>query len=162
VGSAQNWDIGLQLSGAHLHKIDEAPIGIGVRFGRSVTRLVVVDAEVTHAPENNSGNFGETTALFGVRLGRRFGRFGMFAKAGTGATHFGGDYFRLRLDRKNFLTADLGGVLEYYPSTRTFVRIDAGDLIIYYGGARFFNGPNPDALGTVHNFQPGFGIGLRF
>jgi hypothetical protein len=57
---------------------------------------------------------------------------------------------------------DVGGVLEYYPSPHTFMRIDAGDTIIYFGSARLFNRVNPDALGTIHNFQPGVGFGFRF
>ena len=159
---AQTSEIGLQLTGVHLHKIDEAPIGIGVRFDYNMARPFAIDAEVTHAPQNSSGNFGETTMLLGVRVGRRFGRIGVFGLGRAGVTHFGGEYFRLRLDRKNFFTTDLGGVLEYYPSVRTFIRIDAGDTVIYYGSARLFNRENPDPLGTVHNFQPGFGIGIRF
>jgi hypothetical protein len=145
-----------------LHKIDEAPFGIGARFDYNMGRLFSIDAEITHAPQNDSGNFGETTMLLGARLGWRFRRIGIFGQGRAGISHFGGEYFRLRLDRKNFLTANLGGVLEYYPSARTFVRIDVADTVIYYGPARLFNRPNPDPLGTVHNFQPGFGIGVRF
>jgi len=160
--SPQTYEIGLQVSGLHLHKIDETPVGLGVRFHYNLTRILAADAELTHYPENPSGNFGETAALAGFRGGKRFGRVGIFAKLRPGEMHFGGEFFSLRLDTKTHFMLDIGGVVEYYPSKRTFIRIDAGDAVIYYGSARFFNRPNPDALGTVHNFQPALGFGFRF
>lgn len=159
---AQKYEVGLQLTGLHLHKIDEAPFGIGARFHYNLLPVVAADVELTHYPENPSGNFGETGALFGFRLGRHFDPFGVFVKARAGVIHFGGDYFTLRLDQRTLPIVDIGAVIEYYPTPHTFLRIDAGDSVIYYGSARLFNRPNPDALGTVHNFQPGFGFGLRF
>jgi hypothetical protein len=124
--------------------------------------LIATDLELTYYPENPSGNFGETAALFGVRAGRQFDRIGLFVKGRPGLMHFGGGYFDLRLDRKTFFIVDVGGVVEFYPTPRTFLRIDAGDTVIYFGSARLFNRLNPDPLGTVHNFQPGFGFGFRF
>ena len=53
----------------------------------------------------------------------------------------------------NYVATDIGGVVEYYPSSHTTIRIDAGDTILFYGGT---------ALGTVHNFQPGIGFSYRF
>jgi len=159
---AQTYEIGLQLTGVHLHKIDEAPFGIGGRFHYNATNLLAADIEVAHYPENPSGNFGETTTLAGIRAGNRFGRFGVFAKSRAGVMHFGGEYFTSRLTVKNQFIVDLGGIIEYYPTRRSFIRIDAGDTVIYYGGSRLFNRPNPDPLGTVHNFQSGLGVGLRF
>ena len=160
--SAQKYELGVQFSGMHLHKIDEAALGIGARFHYNATRFVATDVEWMHYPENSSGNFGETAALIGIQTGKRFGCIGIFGKARPGVIHFGGGYFDMRLDHKTHFVLDTGGVLEYYPNRRTFVRIDIADLVIYYGSARLFNRVNPDALGTVHNFQPGFGFGLRF
>jgi len=159
---AQTYEIGLQLTGVHLHKIDEGPFGIGARFHYNATSLIAADTEITHYPENPSGNFGETTALAGIRAGSRFARFGIFAKGRAGVMHFGGEYFTSRLTEKNQFMLDLGGIIEYYPTRHSFIRIDAGDTVIYYGGARLFNRPNPDPLGTVHNFQSGLGVGFRF
>jgi hypothetical protein len=159
---AQKNQIGIQVSGMHLHKIDEAPIGVGARYNYNFLPLLATDFEVSHYPENSSGNFGETTALFGIRAGVRIDRVGVFLKARPGVIHFGGEYFVQRLDQRTHPIFDLGGVVEYYPAAHIFLRIDAGDAVIYYGNARLFNRPNPDALGTVHNFQPGFGVGVRF
>ena len=113
-------------------------------------------------PENPSGNFGESTVLIGCRLGKHFDHFGMFGDVRPGAIHFGGAYFEQRLDQKTHPMMDVGGILEYYPSRRTVLRIELNDAIIFYGPARLFNRPNPDSLGTVHNLQPGFGFGFRF
>ena len=146
----------------HLHKIDEAPLSIGVRFHYNFSPMLAADTEFNHAPQNPSGNFGETSALFGIRAGKRLERFGLFVKARPGLIHFGGEYFQQRLDQKTHFMFDYGGILEYYPRSHMFVRIDAADAVIYYGSARLFNRQNPDALGTVHNFQPGFGLGIRF
>ena len=70
--------------------------------------------------------------------------------------------YTARLDQKTNSIFDTGGVVEYYPAQHTFFSIDIGDTVIYYGSARFFNRPNPDAVGTVHNFQSGFGFGIRW
>jgi hypothetical protein len=160
--AAQKYEVGVQFSGMHLHKIDEAPVGVGVRFGYVVTPILTADAELTHCPENSSGNFGETFALAGGRIGKSFERVGIFGKLRGGVIHFGGDYFTQRLDRTTRSMLDAGGVFEYYPNRRIILRIDLSSAVIYYGDARLFNRPDPDALGTVHNFLPGFGVAVRF
>src|ERR1041385_9061835 len=160
--AAQKYETGIQITGLHLHKIDEAPFGIGGRFHYNVTPLVAADLELTHYPENSSGNFGETAALFGIRAGRRFDRIGIFGKGRPGVMHFGGDYFKLRLDQRTHFIMDFGGIVEYYLSKRAFVRLEAGDTTIYYGAAKLFNRINPDALGTVHNFQPEMSVVFIF
>lgn len=152
---AQSFEAAAQFTGVHLHKIDEAPLGIGARIHYTFLPHFAADLELTKYPRN-------TAALFGVRAGKRFRRVGIFLKARAGVIHFGGGYFEQRLDHRTRQVADIGGVIEFYPSARTFLRIDEGDTIIYYGAARLYNRPNPDALGTVHNYQPGFGIGFRF
>ena len=153
-------ELGIQLTGVHLHKLDEAPFGIGARFFLNFTRYAALDFELTHYPANPSGKFGETSGMAGAKSGWRGNRIGIFAKARGGFWHFGGSFFDLRLNRKTIPAADLGGVLEYYPSQRTAVRIDLGDTILFYGEQSLlgFTG----RLGTVHNFQPGFGFSFRF
>jgi Outer membrane protein beta-barrel domain len=159
---AQRYEAGIQLTGVHLHKIDEGLFGIGARFHYNLTSVLAGDLELTHYPENSAGNFGESTILVGLRAGKHFNRFGAFIKGRPGWIHFGGDYFSSRLDHKTHFIVDLGGMLEYYPTLHTFVRLEGGDTVIYYGEAKLFNRPSPDALGTVHNFQSGAGFGFRF
>ena len=159
---AQSYQLGAQFSGMHLHKIDEAPFGIGLRFNSKLFRFVGTDAELTHYPTNPSGNFGETSALVGIRAGKSLGAAGVFGNVRPGVIHFGGAYFVERMDQRTHPMLSVGGTLEYYPNRRTFLRIEIADAVIYYGSTRLFNRLNPDALGTVHNFQPGFGFGFRF
>ena len=130
------FELGVDVTGTHLHKIDEAPVGAGARFFFNFARGIALDTEVTRYP-------GKTSALFGTKTGIRLDRYGVFGKSRFGLWHFTQSYF----------AADLGGVLEYYPSSHTALRIDIGDTVIFYGGAR---------LGTVHNFQPGIGFSYRF
>jgi len=129
-------ELGAGVTGTHLHKIDEAPAGISGRVLLNFNAGAALDAEVTRYP-------GKTSTLVGFKGGARLDRFGIFGKARAGMWHFNRTYF----------ATDTGGVLEYYPSPHTTIRIDAGDTILFYGGT---------ALGTVHNFQPGIGFSYRF
>src|SRR5712691_4610085 len=85
-------ELGIQLTGVHLHKLDEAPFGIGARFFLNFTRSAALDSEFTHYPENPSGNFGETAAMAGLKIGWRGDRIGIFAKTRGGVWHFGGRF----------------------------------------------------------------------
>src|SRR5262245_14332323 len=129
-------EVGAGVTGTHLHKIDEAPVGIYGRVFLNFSRNHALDTEVTRYP-------GKTSVLTGIKSGKKFDRFGVFGKARIGLWHFD----------QTFFATDLGGVLEYYPSRQTAIRIDLGDTILFYGGS---------ALGTVHNFQPGLGFSYRF
>ena len=155
---AQKYEAELRVSGMHLHKIDQAPLNIGGRFRYSFAPSIAADAELSQAP----GSAGDTLALFGVRLLHGLHRAGVFVDGRSGIIHFTGGYFQTRLNVRTHTIAELGGGFEYYPARRLAIRIEANDAVIYYGNARFFNRPNPDALGTVHNFQPSIGIGVRF
>ena len=129
-------EIGIGVTGTHLHKIDEAPLGVYGRFFLDFNRNIALDTEATKYS-------GKTSLLAGLKAGKRFDWFGVFGKARAGTWHFHRAYF----------AADIGGVLEYYPSRHIRVRMDIGDTILFYGGT---------ALGTVHNFQPGIGFGYAF
>ncbi len=70
-------------------------------------------------------------------------------------------------------SADLGAVLEFYPTKRLVTRFEAGDTLIHYG-SRQTNLPSIDGAGnlifipfstdseTRHNFQFSAGVGWRF
>src|SRR4249919_3656416 len=100
-------ELGIQLTGVHLHKLDEAPFGIGLRLFLNCTRYAAIDSEFTHYPANPSGNFGESSVMTGVKGGWRGDRMGIFAKGRAGLWHFGGNFFDLRLNRKTIPAADL-------------------------------------------------------
>src|SRR5256714_15110446 len=89
-------------------------------------------------------------AQFGVKGGKRWQKFGIFAKARPGFVSFDNTIKITRElfapfpgatprlfniftpERKTHLSADVGGVLEFYPSRRMLVRFDIGDTIIRY------------------------------
>ena len=96
-------------------------------------------------------------------IGRRYG--GIFAKVRPGFIHFPQDSAAAGrgLIQRNYFALDLGIVAERYWSNHIYARFDAGDTIISYGGERYvdpFGGTT--RLGTTHNFQFSFGVGLHF
>jgi hypothetical protein len=144
--------------------VAEKPLGIGVRFAYNFTRNLAIDGEIVHFPENPSNNFGQTIVLAGLKAGLRTEKFGAFAKARPGVAHFGGEAFRARNNTQSRIAFDVGGVLEFYPSSRVIIRVDVGDTIIPFGDD-VINRPVPPFVfrpGTTHNFQTSFGIGYRF
>jgi hypothetical protein len=121
---------------------------------------------------------------FGPKVGRRFRHFGLFAKARPGFVTFSRVLHQTGTEtfdnggrsivfptfedrRRTYFSADLGGVLELYPSSRLVTRFDFGDTLIHYGARSLrgviTNASPPDIpASTNHNFQFTAGIGLRF
>ena len=132
----------------------------------------------------------KTQALFGVKAGKRFEKFGVFAKARPGFVRYEkGDYrfgtggcptvfppplgcFR-PVARTNF-AVDLGGVVELYPSKRTIIRFDGGDTIVRLPARNVAESQSnasspvfnlvvlPESRQTTHNIQASVGFGFRF
>lgn len=123
---------------------DETKGGIGGRVTYNFNRSIAAEAEINFFPQRvlifeALGN--SIQAQFGVKLGKRFEKFGVFGKVRPGFINAGdapifepgsqGSFFpNLRFERKSFFTTDFGGVLELYPSKRMVVRFDAGDTVI--------------------------------
>jgi hypothetical protein len=118
-------------------------------------------------------------AFSGLKIGRRWEKFGIFAKARPGFVQ----YTRGKQDvtgtfanpvftseRETNAAFDAGGILEFYPTKRITTRFDFGDTLVRFGqrGTHFydfFNGTiNPVALPSTlkHNFSFSAGIGFRF
>jgi hypothetical protein len=157
-------------------------VGFGGRFTVNVNEHVALEAEATIFP--NSGRSGEQRAagravegLFGVKAGKRWQKFGVFAKARPGFISFSDghpnfdlstpSFISFRADRATHFATDVGGVLELYVSRRIMTRFDVGDTIIRYGAQTIAN-PFPPPLNfsvpdaTRHNLQVNGGIGFRF
>lgn len=122
--------------------------GFGFRGVRNLNSSLSLEGEFNWSLENplfreEGGHMLE--GLFGVKAGRRGKRIGLFAKARPGFISFtdvGATHGAL----------DLGGVVEFYPSTRWLVRVDIGDTMVLAGGA-----------GTqLHNAQFGVSVHYRF
>jgi hypothetical protein len=144
--------------------IGEGPGGFGGRFSYNFNRYLALDADVSHYPQNPSGNFGQSLVSAGVKAGIRSERVGLFAKAKPGVIHFAGRGFRARHHgSRDFFSFDVGGVLELYPNSRVLLRLDISDNIIDFGDEPFNRGfPVSERPGLSHNRQLSFGIGFRF
>ena len=165
----------------------ETNYGFGGRFGYQLSKYFTLEAEGNFFPRDRDLDGGrKVQALFGVKAGKRFEKFGVFAKARPGIIRYErGDYvfgsgvclavfppplgcFR-PVARTNF-AFDLGGVIELYPSKRTIIRFDAGDTIVHLptrntaafqtNGSFLVVVSSPPE--TKHNLQAGVGVGFRF
>src|SRR5256885_3655323 len=130
--------------------------GIGGRFSYNLTDHFALDTEVNvfFAEDSDSTS---TEGLFGVKAGKRWQRVGLFAKARPGfITNIGSRDTRLALD--------LGGVVEFYPSRHTAIRIDAGDTILRLNDSfsNPFTGTTFSRTDNTHNLQASVGFTFRF
>lgn len=164
---------------------DYSEAGFGGRFTFNLNRNIALEAEGNFFPHENFSEPASSGRLlqgqFGIKAGKRFGSFGIFAKGRPGFASFSKALTQvgtITIDvngvptpfpvfgsrRKTHFSMDLGGVLEFYPSQKILTRIDIGDTIIHYGAGSFF----PFGLSvtsdsrTSHNLQISAGIGLRF
>ncbi len=136
--------------------------GVGLRAGYFVRPFIALEGEVLHDPGLGDGPHGETTLLFGARLGKRWDNFGIFAKVRPGLIHCGDTSCLGRFtNHPDFFAVDLGGVFEYYPSRHGYIRMDIGDTAVSYGGATATGYPGP-ALGWQHHPTVAIGFGVRF
>jgi hypothetical protein len=194
VEEIQKYEIGAHFSSLSLEEGFEGRTlpGVGGRFTYNLTESFALEAEGNFFPKQTGfGNFRTggrgLQGLFGAKFGKRYKRFGVFAKARPGFISFSEGLFEflptaptpdistqltVRTERLTHFAADIGGVIEFYPSRRIFSRIDAGDTIIRYGQTRvnnlsvannqFITTPITVPGSTTHNFQFSAGVGFRF
>lgn len=129
----------------------ELAVGFGGRLGYNLSRYLAFEAEVNFFPRDRDLEGGrKIQSVFGLRAGKRFEKFGIFAKARPGFVHSSKGNYELipgalcgaisppsitcfsAVSRTNF-AFDLGGVFELYPSKRTIIRFDTGDTLIRHG-----------------------------
>ena len=162
--------------------------GFGARVTYNLNDYFAVEAEGNLYPSTTRQDYvvggAAQQAQFGAKVGKRWKTFGVVAQARPGFVSFGetltplpvqsggATFVQFGRERKTHFSMDVGGVLEFYASRRTFVRVDAGDTIIRYGehaeilpgfvtpGAAPPIGPAPSE--TLHNFQFTAGVGFRF
>ena len=126
--------------------------GFGGRFTYNVTPNFALEAQGDFFPRDarlfNNGRTGGRAlqGQAGIKIGKRFESFGIFGKARPGVVSFsktikfdgfdnsqGFPFPLFHLGRTTYLSMDLGGVLEFYPSSRIVTRFDGGDTMIRYG-----------------------------
>lgn len=138
--------------------------GVGGRFTYNLNKHVALEAAGYFFPGPCESCAGEVTGkitegLFGIKVGQRSKRWGIFGKARPGFASFsrGGfnvsslatsrsagtvncfgpnpasqTCFRIESTRVTPVAFDVGGVIELYPSKRIVVRFDGGDTILHY------------------------------
>src|SRR6266478_9794568 len=124
--------------------------GIGGRVTYNLNKHVALEAAGYFFPRQchfcgrvEEGQIAQ--GLFGIKVGKRFGKWGVFGKARPGLMNFsrgnfviaatsgtGLNAFRIDFHHRTNLVLDLGGVLEFYPSKKIILRVDLGDTIIRY------------------------------
>ena len=159
-----SFDASLQIAVLDMRgNLGEKPLGVGGRLGYQLTSLLCLDAGLVHFPEDPSGNFGETLGLGGIRIGKRYEKLGVFAKARAGGINFGGRAFNMRLSDRTHAAFDVGAMLEYYAKKNFFARLDIGDCIIPFGNTTFRSEEGQlMRLATKHNLLLELGIGFCF
>jgi len=164
--------------------------GVGGRFTYNLNKVFSLEAAGYFFPKDcfscrNNGRI--TEVLGGVKVGKRFEKWGLFGKARPGVVSFSEGSFNVtavpsnpflpidfEFKRLNSFATDVGAVLEFYPSKRIVTRFDAGDTIIHFT-RRTTNGVQFDPLTstfrivpitsparTTHNFQFMTSVGFRF
>jgi hypothetical protein len=165
--------------------------GFGGRFTYNLNEVFSLEAAGYFFPKRcsecrNAGNIAQ--GLAGVKVGKRFEKWGVFAKARPGAISFSQGAFdafppadgslfspiEIRPKRLTAFAMDVGGVVEFYPSKRIVTRFDFGDTIIHFK-RRIFNTVGFDPVTntltpesfpiparTSHNFQFMTSVGFRF
>jgi len=174
-------EIGVQSTSLTLFHPDfsfnDTQTGVGGRITYNFNRSIAAEAEINFFPQKQfilTADGNAIQAQFGVKLGKRFEKFGMFGKVRPGflsvnrvGSYIPGTQGLFKIERQALFTTDVGGVLEFYPSKRTVVRFEAGDTAIRHP-AQF--GPTSILDPTVelkraakfnHNFQFTAGVAFR-
>ena len=166
--------------------------GLGTRFTYNLNEMFSFEAAGYFFPKQcsqcrNGGNAAE--GLAGVKVGKRFEKWGIFAKGRPGAISFSrgaldvivppgvsSPFGPVEFEFKRITTfaMDVGGVVEIYASKRIVTRFDAGDTIIHFNRRNMNTivfDPVANTIGpgtitipgrTSHNFQFMTSVGFRF
>ena len=180
-------EVAVNLSLLRASDFGSTEAGIGGRVGFNLTNHIALEGDVDYVPNYrittperriSVGPYrlvydrNRTTGLFGVKVGTYTPRFGAFAKARPGFTHFkqtgpgclgDGCAAILLMAGENryrtYFAFDVGGGFEVYPTGRTVARVDVGDTIIRHRGTV----ATPCAQEcTTHNGASRVGFGGRF
>jgi len=131
-------------------------VGLGGRLTYNLNSHFALEAAGYFFPQECQfcgRHTGRTTeGFFGVKIGKRFNKWGIFGKARPGVISSSQGQFDLVIGipttsppsinlpslffvekRLTTFAADVGGVVEFYPSKRIITRLDFGSTIIHYG-----------------------------
>lgn len=179
------YEVGLQGSVLRLSDFDTTNAGIGARFTVNLSRWAALEAEGSFYPQDDLAlppssipdlrirHYRKRTEGFiGAKVGYRGERFGLFAKVRPGFSSLSERKglemcegtacplaLLIRPEYRTELAMDLGGVLEFYPSSRLVARVELGDTIIRH---RSIAPPCWGETCTSNNVTSKFGIGFGF
>jgi len=165
--------------------LDRANTGFGGRVSFDLSRWATVEGEVSYYPNDDvqvppsstpsllavAYSRTRTEGFFGVKVGLRRERLGVFAKVRPGFSRMtdqgvncvGDDCARVLMllavpDYRTEFALDFGGVFEFYPSSRIVARVDLGDTMVRHRSSA----TPPCQECTTHNLSSRFGVGVRF
>ena len=108
--------------------------GTGFNFDYNFTRGIAFDSTMNFMP-GQQGSKAVVEGLFGLKMGARFQKVGVFGKVRPGFIYYqdaqqgGGNMTPNSLTR---FATDLGGVFEYYPKENSILRFDVGTTVVRY------------------------------
>ena len=170
------YEVGVQADLHYLGEVGRWGGGLGFRFNYNFNEHTALDSELvfrqhdllaSNGGSTQSAVIGQTTGLFGVRVGKRVEEYGFFAHARAGFLHFGTDKGVTLFTRNTVPAFDLRGTLEHY-SGPVILRFELGELIVAYGNAQAASNiilgppPAPGRLGTRASPVVGLGFAVRF
>ena len=180
----RKFEAGGHIATLHLSDSDnKANAGYGGRVSYDLLRWLAVEGEINlFENETFEQRFSASTlpgltlgyhrrrvdGFFGPKVGVRAGRFGVFGKIRPGFARLVnkglecvGDGCALILpapiEYRPEFAIDVGGVLEFYPTSRTVTRLDLGSTMIRH---RSLAPPCRDC--TSRNLASRIGLGIRF
>jgi hypothetical protein len=178
--SGARLEIGAQIASTNSSQFDETDVGLGGRISWGRAGWVGTEAEVNAYPGNFPGqrpfSRGRVEGLFGATIGRSVGSVRPFGKLRPGFVKFreSSEPFACILifppplactlaSGQTLFALDIGGGVEVYATPKTFVRVDAGDLLMKYPGPVFdtTSAQRQNAFFS-HNFRLAAGAGWRF
>jgi hypothetical protein len=175
----QRFEAGAQVAIARSGEFDATDTGIGGRVAWNALDLVSAEAELNVYPRafpasrRTSFSSGRVEGLFGVTAGPRLARARPFVKVRPGFVRFRGRTIACILifppplscqlaEGRTVFALDLGGGIELFAGSRTFVRIDAGDRMLKYPGPSFRRARVAQDDFYSHDFRFAAGAGLTF
>ena len=142
------YEVAAEFSSLDRDNFGGSDAGLGARFTFNLNKTFSLETAVYHFPRNcfSCEHNGTITEAFGgLKVGKRFEKWGIFAKGRPGVVSFSRGAFNLvpapgqpsfpfdfEFSRVNSFAVDAGAVLEFYPSKRIVTRFDFGDTIMHF------------------------------
>jgi hypothetical protein len=171
------FEAGVVFTAIGAESLDQSSKGLGARLTYNFTDNFALDAEGSLFPRDSLGNnqtAQNVQGFVGVKAGARSRYVGVFGKVRPGVMSIGNSVsgfdcdsrgsFNVCRPERSHLALDAGLVTEFYPTSRTIVRLDLGDTIVRFNsaGRNVFDGTQVSSSDVTHNFQVSLGFGYRF